>query len=701
MGVDGGENGAGRAHIEVPEAAGLPETVKGDVFVLRDDAEDGEGNGESKKVEDEKEKGNVDEGVKDARSLPPPDGNGMKVGKDEVALLAESSDEKEREKAEEIEKMPSSLPESEGNEKGGDGALPPSGGNEKETAKEIEKGSSPMHGNEKENSKETEKADRSMSISDGNEEGKRQEHEKGDQPVSPSYRAVLEKSKEMETAESDAKGEESSSVNKENLFPHDLKEQEKTALMELRSKLEYAILKNKLYKKVKDGKKEESQKENLREEKQEPDKVEEEKDKKGNDEEKSKEDGGDVVEKGKAKEEEEEQKLDGEEMVQIEVEVDKDITLWGVPLLPSKGDKRTDVLLLKFLIAREFKSSDAFEMLRNTLQWRKEQKIDSILDEDFGHDYDSVGYMKGLDREGHPVCYNAFGVFADDEVCEKTFGSEASRERFLRWRLQLLEKEIQKLDFRPGGISTLVQINDLKECPGPARKDLRLVSKQAVAILQDNYPEFVARNVRLLYLIYRALYLNRTNKDDYNKDLITLYVLFFSIVLDLYQCSLLVLCIQCNSVAFRNTKGQEQVRVQPPVQGHRHTSQHKKCRYIRAEEIPVAYGGLQRENDPEFSAQHAVFEAGNILMWELTIIGWDVSYKEEFVPTDEESYTVIVKKGRKISWQDEPIRNSYKNTEPGKVVITIENGMFKKKKVLYRYKTKNPLLDDKRALMWI
>lgn len=36
--------------------------------------------------------------------------------------------------------------------------------------------------------------------------------------------------------------------------------------------------------------------------------------------------------------------------------------------------------------------------------------------------------------------------------------------------------------------------------------------------------------------------------------------------------------------------------------------QHKSCRYIGAEEIPVAYGGLQRENDPEFSTQDAVLE---------------------------------------------------------------------------------------------
>lgn len=74
-------------------------------------------------------------------------------------------------------------------------------------------------------------------------------------------------------------------------------------------------------------------------------------------------------------------------------------------------------------------------------------------------------------------------------------------------------------------------------------------------------------------------------------------------------------------------------------------------------------------------------------MWDLTIVGWDVNYKEEFVPTDEGSYTIIVKKGRKISWQDDSIRNSFRNSETGKIVITVENGIFKKKRVLYRYKT--------------
>ena len=59
-----------------------------------------------------------------------------------------------------------------------------------------------------------------------------------------------------------------------------------------------------------------------------------------------------------------------------------------------------------------------------------------------------------------------------------------------------MEKGIQKLDFKPGGVNSLLQINDLKNSPGPSRKEVRVATKQAVALLQDNYPEFAAKNVR-------------------------------------------------------------------------------------------------------------------------------------------------------------------------------------------------------------
>jgi hypothetical protein len=60
------------------------------------------------------------------------------------------------------------------------------------------------------------------------------------------------------------------------------------------------------------------------------------------------------------------------------------------------------------------------------------------------------------------------------------------------------EKGIQKLDLKPGGASSLIQINDLKKSPGPAKKELRIATKQAIGIFQDNYPELVAKNVSLL-----------------------------------------------------------------------------------------------------------------------------------------------------------------------------------------------------------
>lgn len=268
----------------------------------------------------------------------------------------------------------------------------------------------------------------------------------------------------------------------------DLKETEKKALEEFRSKVEEAILTNKLLRKKQQVLKDESdEKAKSKEEESEKSVVEDQQEKKSEGDEGN-------VDKGKAKVTDEECN-DKKDSIDNVVE---DLCLWGVPLMPSRGDKGTDVVLLKFLRARDFKVNDTLEMLSSTLQWRKENNIDSILEEDIATDYDSMATINGVDRKGHPVCYNVYGVFGNDDLYNKTFGTQASRDKFLRWRLQLMERQIQTLDFRRPelGKSSLLQINDLKDTPGPSRKDLRVATRQAVALLQDNYPEFVARNVR-------------------------------------------------------------------------------------------------------------------------------------------------------------------------------------------------------------
>ncbi|XP_078436622.1 sec14p-like phosphatidylinositol transfer family protein [Wolffia australiana] len=349
----------------------------------------------------------------------------------------------------------------------------------------------------------------------------------------------------------------------------------------------------------------------------------------------------------------------------LEETMDSSASLWGVPLRPSEGSDKTDVVLLKFLRAREFKAKESFEMIRNTLQWRKEQGIDSILEEELGEGMEAAAYVDGVDREGHPVCYNDYGVFHDSAAYEKAFGSEESVEKFLRWRFQMMEKEIRRLDFRPGGVSSILQISDLKKSPGFYRKELRHAMHKALALLQDNYPEFVAKNIVInapfWYYALNAIlspFLTQRSKNKF--------------------------------VVVRPSKVTETL-----------------LKYISADAIPVRYGGLRRENDEEFSAadecgvseivvkpgsiesiEIPVPEIGMTAVWDVVVLGWEVNYKEEFVPSDEGSYTILLQKGKKMAAEEAAIRNSFKNSEAGKVVLMIENASSVKKKALYRSKLK-------------
>ncbi|XXG73584.1 hypothetical protein AAC387_Pa07g2479 [Persea americana] len=340
----------------------------------------------------------------------------------------------------------------------------------------------------------------------------------------------------------------------------------------------------------------------------------------------------------------------------------EEVFIWGVPLLGD--DERSDVLLLKFLRARDFKAKDAFLMIKNTVRWRKEFGIGGLLEEDLGNDLEKVVFMHGFDKEGHPVCYNVYGEFQNKELYQKSFSDEEKRQKFLRWRIQFLEKGIQQLDFSPTGICTLVQVTDLKNSPGPGKKELRQATNQAVSLLQDNYPEFVAKqifiNVPWWYLAFNRMispFLTQRTKSKF--------------------------------VFAGPSKSTETL-----------------FKYIAPEQVPVHYGGLSVENDPDFSTADSVTEVtikpaarhtvelpvseACVLVWELRVLGWDVNYGAEFVPSAEDGYTVIVQKTRKMISTDEPVvKNSFKIGEPGKVVLTIDNISSKKKKLLYRSKTKS------------
>lgn len=333
-------------------------------------------------------------------------------------------------------------------------------------------------------------------------------------------------------------------------------------------------------------------------------------------------------------------------------------TMWGVSLLSN--DEKGDVILLKFLRARDFKVSEAYNMLEKSLAWRKEFGADGIVEEELGFKEleGLVAYMHGYDKEGHPVCYNAYGVFKDKEMYERVFGDEEKLKFFLRWRVQVLERGIRLLHFKPGGVNSLVQVTDLKDMP---KRELRVASNQILSLFQDNYPEMVARKIFINVPWYFSL----------------LYSIF-------------------SPFLTQRTKSKFVIAKEGSVA-------ETLYKFIRPEDVPVQYGGLSRPGDlqngpakpaSEFTVkggekvniQIEGIEAGATITWDLVVGGWDLDYSVEFIPNAQDSYTILVEKSKKMSPSEEAVHNSFLAREPGKLVLSVDNTTSRRRKVAaYRY----------------
>ncbi|KAJ4909463.1 Patellin-1 [Raphanus sativus] len=332
----------------------------------------------------------------------------------------------------------------------------------------------------------------------------------------------------------------------------------------------------------------------------------------------------------------------------------EEVSIYGVPLLQ---DERSDTILLKFLRARDFKVKEALTMLKNTVQWRKDNKIDDLLESESGEEaseFEKMVFAHGVDKEGHVVIYSSYGEFQNKEL----FSDKEKLNKFLNWRIQLQEKCVRALDFSsPDAKSSFVFVSDFRNAPGLGKRALWQFIRRAVKQFEDNYPEFATRelfiNVPWWYIPY--------------------YKTFGSIITSPRTRSKMVLAGPAKSAD-------------------------TIFKYIAPEQVPVKYGGLSDDIGgtvtdaivkpaAKYTIELPASEACT-LSWELRVLGADVTYGAQFEPTAEGSYDVIVSKNRKIGLTDEPvITGSFKVGEPGKIVITIDNQTSKKKKVLYRFKS--------------
>ncbi|OAY85731.1 patellin-6 [Ananas comosus] len=354
------------------------------------------------------------------------------------------------------------------------------------------------------------------------------------------------------------------------------------------------------------------------------------------------------------------------ELKQLLSESPKPLSIWGVTVGPDCGDERGDVVLLKFLRARDFAAREAHAMVVRSAEWRAEFGADGVAEEELGFKEleGVVAYTHGWDRGGRPVCYNAYGVFRDRAVYERVLGDADKLGRFLRWRVQVMERGVRMLQLRPGGVNAITQVTDLKDMP---KRELRGASSRILALFQDNYPELVARKVFINVPWYFSM----------------LYSMMSPFLTERTKSKFVI-----------------------AREGNVAETLYK---FIRPEFVPVQYGGLSRPGDlengpPKPASEFAIkggekvfleidgIEAGATITWDIVVGGWDLEYGAEFVPTAENSYTLAVEKPRRIAaTAEEPVHNAFTAREAGKLVLTVDNSGSRKKKVAaYRYFVRKP-----------
>nr|CAD1818133.1 unnamed protein product [Ananas comosus var. bracteatus] len=316
---------------------------------------------------------------------------------------------------------------------------------------------------------------------------------------------------------------------------------------------------------------------------------------------------------------------------------EEEVRIWGVPIV---GDERSDAVLLKFLRARDYKPAEAMAMLRSAVLWRKRFGIDALLDADLGlPEMDRVVFTRGADREGHPVCYNVYGEFQSKDLYDKAFGDDDKRDRFLKWRIQYLERGIRsQLDFSPPASAPWSR-SPISRTPPPRQ------APPGHAPGPHSPPGQLPRVHR-----QKAV----------------------------HQCPVVVPRRESDDEPVLHAEDQEQVRLRrpfqirgDPLQVHRPRTSPGSIRRPRQGERPrFHHCRCCCDTVLKPSSKQTIdipVPENSTLVWEIRVLGWEVSYGAEFVPDAEDGYTVIVQKTRKLAASDEAVmKGTFKTGEAGK-----------------------------------
>lgn len=136
-------------------------------------------------------------------------------------------------------------------------------------------------------------------------------------------------------------------------------------------------------------------------------------------------------------------------------------------------------------------SGDCVGLLLTVLvwQWRKTFKVAELGDEVFPKELDALCYNHGRDRNGRPVQYNIYAQLDPSRV----LADEECIQRFIRWRVKIMEETIATmLDFE-NGIEDIVHVHDYSGVK-LLRMDInfKTSTQKIIRVFGDYYPEMLS-----------------------------------------------------------------------------------------------------------------------------------------------------------------------------------------------------------------
>ncbi|KAI5951190.1 SFH5 [Candida jiufengensis] len=158
-------------------------------------------------------------------------------------------------------------------------------------------------------------------------------------------------------------------------------------------------------------------------------------------------------------------------------------------------------ILLKYLAADKYDLELAKKRIINCLNWRnKFQPLHAAFEEKFDSELNELGVITNFNNTGANlkiITWNLYGNLKNPKKIFEKFGGNSIKElpgsQFLRWRIGLMEKSLQLVDFTDPKNNKIGQIHDYNNISmfkiDPGQKQS---TKEIIEIFGSNYPELLS-----------------------------------------------------------------------------------------------------------------------------------------------------------------------------------------------------------------